>query len=251
MLNFFGKQKGVEKSTFLVQVDGIDVPVELFVENRNGWRVRLTTKKGIVRISDRYDERTKNEILLKCVDWIKKKVKEKPTLVNLMPKDYDNEHLVVMGQRTNVLIERKEGNRHFAKFISNDSIHLVLAENDTNHIEVSKKLLSKIIANKYLPIFTRRVYELNAIFFKKQFHNIKLKDINSKWGSCSSNGNLNFSTKLLLAPLDVIDYVIIHELSHLIEMNHSDRFWSLVKNAMPDYKEKEIWLKKNGHLCAF
>jgi predicted metal-dependent hydrolase len=56
---------------------------------------------------------------------------------------------------------------------------------------------------------------------------------------------------LLFAPAEVIDYIIIHELAHLVEMNHSDRFWALVAAAMPDYVEKERWLKVNDHHCQF
>jgi predicted metal-dependent hydrolase len=78
-----------------------------------------------------------------------------------------------------------------------------------------------------------------------------LKYNQTNWGSCSTRGNINLSTRLLFAPDDVIDYVIIHELAHLLEMNHSNRFWNIVKKAMPEYREKEVWLKKNGHLCDF
>ncbi|MCB0682671.1 MAG: M48 family metallopeptidase, partial [Saprospiraceae bacterium] len=63
--------------------------------------------------------------------------------------------------------------------------------------------------------------------------------------------NINLSTRLLFAPPKVIDYVIIHELAHLVEMNHSRRFWDLVAAAMPDYEEQEKWLKKFGHRCDF
>ena len=78
-----------------------------------------------------------------------------------------------------------------------------------------------------------------------------MKYNHSNWGSCSSKGNINLSTRLLFAPDDVIDYVIIHELAHRIEMNHSPRFWKLVSDAMPDYKEKEKWLKVHGGKLGF
>jgi predicted metal-dependent hydrolase len=80
---------------------------------------------------------------------------------------------------------------------------------------------------------------------------VRLKYLHSRWGSCSSSSNINLSTRLLFAPEGVIDYVIIHELAHLQELNHSPRFWRLVAEAMPDYQLKEKWLKDNGHLCDF
>ena len=97
----------------------------------------------------------------------------------------------------------------------------------------------------------RRVDELNHLFFRKTVKSVHFKYNHSNWGSCSASGNLNFSTRLLFAPDDVMDYVIIHELAHLVELNHSDKFWSLVAAAMPDYEEKERWLRDNAHLCRF
>ena len=68
----------------------------------------------------------------------------------------------------------------------------------------------------------------------------------SRWGSCSSKGNLNFNCLLLLAPPDVMDYVIIHELCHRKEMNHSPEFWAEVARLMPDYEIHRAWLKEHG-----
>ena len=68
----------------------------------------------------------------------------------------------------------------------------------------------------------------------------------SRWGSCSSKGNLNFNCLLMLAPREVIDSVIVHELCHLRELNHSPAFWELVYRAMPDYKSRDRWLKEHG-----
>ena len=68
----------------------------------------------------------------------------------------------------------------------------------------------------------------------------------TRWGSCSSKGNLNFNCLLMLAPREVIDSVIVHELCHRREMNHSRAFWALVYEAMPDYKVWDKWLKDHG-----
>ena len=68
----------------------------------------------------------------------------------------------------------------------------------------------------------------------------------SRWGSCSSKGNLNFNCLLMLTPREVIDSVIVHELCHRKELNHSKAFWALVYEAMPDYKTWDKWLKDHG-----
>ena len=77
---------------------------------------------------------------------------------------------------------------------------------------------------------------------------ITIRNQRSKWGSCSAAGNLNFNCLLMLAPPEVLDSVIVHELCHRKEMNHSKRFYSEVLRVMPDYHERYKWLKENGHM---
>ena len=77
---------------------------------------------------------------------------------------------------------------------------------------------------------------------------ISIRHQKTRWGSCSTKGNLNFNCLLMLAPEDVRDYVVVHELCHRKEMNHSNAFWAEVARVVPDYREKECWLKENGPL---
>ena len=73
---------------------------------------------------------------------------------------------------------------------------------------------------------------------------VKVTGARARWGSCSSKGNLNFSWRLMLAGAPEIDYVVVHELAHLREMNHSPRFWAVVEAALPDYKQRRLRLKQ-------
>ena len=70
----------------------------------------------------------------------------------------------------------------------------------------------------------------------------------TRWGSCSEKGNLNFNCLLMKVPEEVLDYVVVHELCHRLEMNHSPRFWSEVEKIFPDYRAREKWLRENGKL---
>jgi len=80
-----------------------------------------------------------------------------------------------------------------------------------------------------------------------KFKSIALTSAQTRWGSCSSNKTLNFNWKLVMAPLEVIDYVVTHELAHLTELNHSRAFWETVRKMYPLYREYRTWLKRNGH----
>jgi len=79
---------------------------------------------------------------------------------------------------------------------------------------------------------------------------IKITEARKRWGSCGSKGTLNFSWRLIMAPMEVIDYVIVHELAHLGQLNHSPEFWRQVADILPDYKKREQWLKENGGLLT-
>ncbi|MGB9814203.1 MAG: M48 family metallopeptidase [Thermovenabulum sp.] len=81
-----------------------------------------------------------------------------------------------------------------------------------------------------------------------QYNKINITNAERRWGSCSYKGNLNFSWRLIMAPLPVIDYVVVHELAHLRIKNHSKSFWAKVKSIMPVYEKHEKWLKENGYL---
>jgi len=76
---------------------------------------------------------------------------------------------------------------------------------------------------------------------------VTVRDMRSRWGSCSSKGNLSFNWKLVMAPEVILRYVAVHELCHLVELNHSQDFWELVASAMPDYAAHRDWLKANGN----
>lgn len=82
------------------------------------------------------------------------------------------------------------------------------------------------------------------------FGTISIKDQKTRWGSCSSKCNLNFNFRLIFAPDKVLEYVVIHEVCHLIHMDHSPAFWQTVEQLMPDYRIYKSWLKKNGQKLA-
>ena len=101
------------------------------------------------------------------------------------------------------------------------------------------------MADMLIPILQARLprfAQLLGVTFKK----VTVRNQTTLWGSCSSDGNLNFNCLLAAAPAEVQNYVMVHELCHLLEMNHSPAFWANVEQIIPDYKRHRKWLKDNG-----
>lgn len=103
----------------------------------------------------------------------------------------------------------------------------------------------KLLADKALEVIPMRV-EYFANIMGVTYGNITIRNQKTRWGSCSSKGNLNFNCLLMLAPPEVLDYVVVHELCHRKQMNHSKAFWAEVEKVFPDYKKSIKWLKEEG-----
>jgi predicted metal-dependent hydrolase len=116
-----------------------------------------------------------------------------------------------------------------------------------NPIEPSKLAEQEIkqLREKTRQLITRRV-EYFAPIIGVTYGQIAIRTQRTRWGSCSSKGNLNFNCLLGIVPSEVLDYVVVHELCHRKELNHSDRFWNEVSRILPDYKTRKQWLKDNG-----
>ena len=84
-------------------------------------------------------------------------------------------------------------------------------------------------------------------FFAKKPSDIKIKEQKKRWGSCTSKKTIYINSKISMLKLDVIDYILVHEFSHLVHMNHSKDFYDLVKEILPDFREREKWLKENSY----
>lgn len=110
----------------------------------------------------------------------------------------------------------------------------------------SEKRLEAIYRDAAREYFPKRVSYFSHVL-GVNYGKITIRDQKTRWGSCSSKGNLSFNWRLILAPPNVLDYVVVHELCHRKEMNHSQRFWALVESVMPEYREYRKWLKENSN----
>lgn len=112
--------------------------------------------------------------------------------------------------------------------------------------EEIKRKLEQWYIGRAKELFTERL-ELFSNEIGVKFNTVRLKNQRTRWGSCSQKGNLNFNWNLVMAPRFIVDYVVVHELCHLKQMNHSPEFWLLVGSQISDYKIMRRWLKQNGN----
>ena len=240
---------------YLLTVDDLEIPVKIYKERRNSIRASLAKDHAILRLPLFISGRAEQEQIDRFYFWLKDKVLSKDRFrAKFLPKHYKDGYQFTLGDRLFTLKMIESTNKsHSGKYLGNNEIQIKLALGASIKESESAitNLISRVIAQLYQKPFAQKVRSINEQCFKQEIKSVKLKYNRSNWGSCSSSSNLNFSTRLLFAPEWVQDYVIIHELAHLIELNHSERFWSLVKKVMPDYKKAEKWLKQHGHLCDF
>lgn len=238
-----------------LEYNGQPIPVKVHCERRLNVRFAMGRSHAILRMPNRLPVTEQAKHWTSFVEWTYNLFRGNPKLrQQIFGRQYEHgSTLEIFGRQYNLHIREEARNAHHAR-IERREIFLTLAEGDhpVNLRKSLRQLISRCVAADCQAEFSRRVHELNHLYFGGlALKKIQFKYNQSNWGSCSADGNLNFSTRLLFAPPDVIDYVIIHELSHLIELNHSDRFWKLVEDAMPDYVQKEKWLKEYGTGCDF
>lgn len=117
-------------------------------------------------------------------------------------------------------------------------------QSDAEHLPLSDKDRARYVSIAR-DIFTRKT-AYYARIMGISYGRITIREQKTRWGSCSSKGNLNFNWRLILAPEEVLDYVVVHELAHRREMNHSKAFYAVVESVLPDYRQARRWLRDHG-----
>lgn len=237
-----------------LMVSGIEVPVQIIKEARPNARFSLTQKCAILRLPwniSRYSEK-------QALEWfhevLESRIENNPELkLRFISRGYTDGQQIQVGATSYRLHLLFEERRSVSGKRINQELYLKINRELSGAAlqKAIKTVLSKLIAAHQLPAIRERLETINREHFRHSIKEVKLRHLQSRWGSCSSTGNITLSTRLLFAPPEVIDYVIIHELSHLSVFDHSPAFWNCVRKIMPDYAEKEDWLKKHGNQCQF
>lgn len=156
----------------------------------------------------------------------------------------DGSEIMVEGQRWTLRLSQEHCARPRAD-LDEDAREIRLRMENPGDEEAVRSALKSALAVRALARIRQRI-EWYHPRIGGAFGRVTVRDQRSRWGSCSSKHNLNFNWKLILAPSQALDYVVVHELCHLHEFNHSPRFWRLVESQMPDYEAWKKWLKIHG-----
>ena len=237
---------------YFVQIEHTVIPVHVFYEYRNNVRVASGKENVFLRIPRYCSASERDSFKQWCEDWIHKQwAKNARFRATFAQIDILRvEKFSTYNATYRIDISRSDRKSATAK-LQGDVIHVALPSGwaSKEASDQTYALIHRVLGNHYQQDITERIHDLHAGRFSKPVSSLSLRNMTSKWGSCSNTGRMTLSTKLLFAPKEVQDYVIIHELCHLDELNHSDRFWSLVDRYDPLYKERERWLTDHGHMC--
>ena len=235
-------------------INGTEFEMRIFAIDSKRSNVKIEDNIIIIKIPVAMNREQQFKTILEAKAWAKKQIEKEPERFKpKVVKKYKDGDVFKLGEEEYKLnISFKEKTSSSARILGN-TLSLVISSNlsEKRQQEHISTLLSRIMGRKRLPSLHEKIHHLNNLHFQQPINKIFFKNMSSCWGSCSDKGNINISTRLLFAPDEVLEYVIIHELSHKIEFNHSDSFWELVARAMPEYKEKKQWLKDFGGECGF
>lgn len=166
------------------------------------------------------------------------------------------EKLLYIGKELELEIDNLNENKSFNldNYNLNNDLVKILDKKVIVYIDVNKHNIEDVIRELIIRFYRmeaekllkKRTYYYSNII-GVSFNRITVKDQKTIWGSCSSRKNINYSYRLIMAPIDIIDYVVVHELCHLIHMDHSKAYWDKVESILPDYRDRKQWLKHYGN----
>lgn len=231
-----------------------EIPVNIFIERRNSVRASIVSSGINIRIPFSLSISEREKTIERLKNWAIKKLEKNEALQKkFSAKTYQSgQVLKVQDQEFELLLLHKDRKSYSGKLLGNKIVIFMPLEATQAEIQtILPRLISNLMSKCFQQRIANRVHAFNEKYFGKKVKKVGLKYTKSIWGSCSSNGNITLSSRLLLATQEAMDYVIIHELAHTIHPNHSAAFWAEVARVMPRYKEEEAWLKKYGPFCDF
>lgn len=173
--------------------------------------------------------------------WILKKLKHQQQKNSERLKLEEGETVLYCGKPYGLKLSQGKNQIRFEQ----DSLFIQARQLEQEYL---KKQLQHWLLQEAKVSFEPRVWQVASVMgLDDKVKDVRFRKTKTKWGHCTAQGVLQFNPLLMMAPISVQDYLIIHELCHLKYMNHSSHFWRLVQTNCPDYRESEQWLKEHGH----
>ena len=221
-----------------------ETPIEI-VFSKKRKTISIQIKPDRIKVSSSYwiSKNSVREFILKNENWIRKKLADQKLRVKPITNLVNNEKLTLCGKNYKL------------KVISEPIIEpeirseTIIISNNFKTRKTFGSIESQILM--LLKDFSFRILQKKTFEFSQimnvRYNSVKIKNYKSRWGSCSSKRDISFNWKIIFAPENIIEYLVVHELSHLIHFNHSKLFWNKVEEFQYNYKENRKWLKENGY----
>jgi len=199
---------------------------------------------GVTVVVPEGEEVQPAELLKENAAWVVDKQRNYDTYRDQVPdRSFEaGESFPFLGQDRELVIEPRQ--KHG---VYEDSIQLRKSAVEQSSIKQVLENFYRDRARDYLTERTDHFAEQMNVEYEK----LELRNQRTRWGSCSTGGTISLNWRLIMAPADVVDYLVVHELSHLIEQSHDREFWKLVGQHIPDYKQHADWLDKNSTKLIF
>ncbi len=242
-LDLFSPIKGSPPPVWTVRISGSSVPFTLkrSARAKQVW-LRIGLGTGLVVVAPPgMHVREVEKVILKKADWIKKHLShiDEPYKITKKPLVKDGLPIPYLGKEFTLRV-LPAGDEGPAVTLTGGEIVVETPDRGESALMGALKGWYKDMARKVIPERVERLSDGHKV------GRVSIRDQSTRWGSCSPKGNLSFNLRLMMAPMRVVDYLIIHELTHLEHQNHSKRFWDKVAKRCPKYVEYEEWLKKHG-----
>lgn len=224
-------------------MDGFEFPVEVIRTDRKKSASIYLDGEGIkVRVPEGLSDSRVRDLIEKKSPWIKRKLREAELTVPPRPKEFvSGETFSYLGR--NYRLKVLPGGKPSLKLRGG-----YLEATISGSPKIREEEVRSLLVGWYQKHAQERLEEKThryAKILQVEPKCVSVKDYKSQWGSCSTTGNLSYNWRIVMAPHRIVDYVVVHELCHLLEHNHSPDYWRHVERIVPDFKECREWLRRN------
>ncbi|MCO6460586.1 MAG: DUF45 domain-containing protein [Saprospiraceae bacterium] len=237
---------------YTIDINDIAIPVVIKTSTGRNIRFGFRQRKATISVPSTFNKAMLETARQHLAQWLPKVYLKSPELFHIPQTSVFQKDSITLLEKTYRLnlVQNQTGGSFKGKK-SGDTIQFEIPANYADNLEVLQEVIPKLLNKIFAFEVTQRVLRINEKTFKSKIGKVTLRSVVSRWGSCTSQNNIMLSNRLLLAPLEILDHVIIHELAHTVHMDHSFKFWRLVAQHDPDMRRHHHWLKKKGNTLVF